>query len=92
MRKLNFVLNDIRLWHFVQLSLVLSLVLSLYTKVDKRHGQLEKRTLESSRALGVCMQEYLNWPGGEQVMSRNCQRTISQVDRSAKKSSMKPQA
>lgn len=47
-----------------------------YNKVEKRHGRLEKRTLESSPALREYMQEYLHWPGGEQVMRRTCTRVI----------------
>lgn len=45
-----------------------------YTRVEKGHGRLEKRTLESSPAMREYMQEYLRWPGGEQVMRRTCQR------------------
>ncbi len=47
-----------------------------FTKVEKGHGRLEKRTLESSPALREYMQEYLHWPGGEQVMRRTCRRVI----------------
>lgn len=47
-----------------------------YSKVEKGHGRLEKRTLESSPALREYMQEYLHWPGGEQVMKRTCRRVI----------------
>ncbi len=45
-----------------------------YTKVEKGHGRLEKRTLESSPAMREYMQEYLHWPAGAQVMRRTCQR------------------
>lgn len=48
----------------------------LYSKVEKGHGRLEKRTLESTPALRAYMQEYLHWPGGEQVMRRTCRRVI----------------
>lgn len=47
-----------------------------YSKVEKGHGRLEKRTLESSPALREYMQEYLHWPGGQQVMRRTCTRVI----------------
>jgi predicted transposase YbfD/YdcC len=47
-----------------------------YTKVEKGHGRIEKRTLESSPAMREYLQEYLYWPGGEQVMRRTCQRVI----------------
>lgn len=49
-----------------------------YTKVEKGHGRLETRTLESSPALREYMQaqDGLNWPGGQQVMRRTCQRII----------------
>lgn len=47
-----------------------------YSKVEKGHGRVEKRTLESSPALREYMQEYLHWPGGEQVMRRTCRRVI----------------
>lgn len=47
-----------------------------YSKVEKGHGRLEKRTLESSCALRECIQEYVHWPGGEQVMRRTCRRVI----------------
>ena len=42
-----------------------------YTTHDKRHGRLEKRTLESTTALN----DYLQWPGVAQVLRRTCQRT-----------------
>ena len=45
-----------------------------YSKVEKGHGRLEKRTLESSPALRECLSEYLHWPGGEQVLRRTCRR------------------
>jgi len=45
-----------------------------FCKVEKGHGRVEKRTLESSPALREYMQEYLHWPGGEQVMRRTCRR------------------
>ena len=38
--------------------------------VDKGHGRLETRTLETSNTL--C--DYLDWPGVEQVMRRRCRR------------------
>lgn len=47
-----------------------------YTRVEKGHGRLEKRTLESSPALREYLQEYLHWPGGEQVLRRTCRRVI----------------
>lgn len=47
-----------------------------YSKVEKGHGRVEKRTLESSPALREYMQEYLHWPSGEQVMRRTCRRVI----------------
>ena len=47
-----------------------------YSKVEKGHGRLEKRTLESSPALREYMQEYLDWPAGEQVMRRTCRRVV----------------
>lgn len=42
-----------------------------YTTIDKQHGRLEKRTLESTTALN----DYLQWPGLAQVLRRTCQRT-----------------
>ena len=42
-----------------------------FTFVDKGHGRLEKRTLETSTALN----EYLNWPHLQQVMRRTTSRT-----------------
>lgn len=47
-----------------------------YSKVEKGHGRLEKRTLESSPALREYMREYLDWPAGEQVMRRTCRRVV----------------
>jgi predicted transposase YbfD/YdcC len=47
-----------------------------YSKVEKGHGRLEKRTLESSPALREYMHEYLGWPAGEQVMRRTCRRVV----------------
>lgn len=47
-----------------------------YSKVEKGHGRVEKRTLESSQALRECVREYLRWPGGEQVLRRTCQRVV----------------
>jgi len=41
-----------------------------YRTLDKGHGRLETRTLESSTAL--C--SYLDWPGVGQVLRRQCQR------------------
>ncbi len=38
--------------------------------VDKGHGRLELRSLESSSAL----KDYLDWPGVQQVMRRTCRR------------------
>jgi predicted transposase YbfD/YdcC len=43
-----------------------------YTTLDKAHGRLEKRTLESTTALN----DYLEWPGVAQVLRRTCQRTL----------------
>lgn len=40
--------------------------------VTKRHGRLERRTLECSTA-GA---EYLVWPGIAQIMRRTCERTV----------------
>lgn len=39
--------------------------------VDKGHGRLEQRTLESVTALN----DYLDWPGVQQVLRRTCRRT-----------------
>jgi predicted transposase YbfD/YdcC len=47
-----------------------------YRKVEKGHGRLETRTLESSPALREYLREYVHWPGGEQVMRRTCQRIV----------------
>lgn len=47
-----------------------------YSKVEKGHGRLERRTLESSPAMREYMQQYLNWPGAQQVMRRTCQRVM----------------
>ena len=47
-----------------------------YTKVEKGHGRLEKRTLESSGALREYLRKDLRWPGAEQVMRRTCRRVI----------------
>lgn len=41
-----------------------------YTYSNKGHGRLERRTLESS----VLLNEYLDWPGVNQVMRRVCRR------------------
>jgi predicted transposase YbfD/YdcC len=41
-----------------------------HTYSNKGHGRIETRTLESSALLS----EYLNWPGGNQVMRRICRR------------------
>jgi predicted transposase YbfD/YdcC len=41
-----------------------------HTYSNKGHGRIETRTLESSALLS----EYLNWPGGNQVMRRTCRR------------------
>jgi len=40
--------------------------------ISKRHGRIERRTLESSD--GLCA--YLGWPGVAQVLRRTCERTI----------------
>jgi predicted transposase YbfD/YdcC len=42
-----------------------------HTTIDKAHGRLERRTLESTPALN----DYLDWPGVAQVLRRTCQRT-----------------
>jgi hypothetical protein len=39
--------------------------------VEKGHGRLEQRQLESSPALN----DYLDWPGAQQVLRRQCTRT-----------------
>ncbi len=50
-----------------------------YRSVDKGHGRLEIRTLESSPTLN----EYLDWPGVGQVMRRRCQRTTLKTGRTS---------
>jgi predicted transposase YbfD/YdcC len=47
-----------------------------YSKVEKGHGRLEKRTLESSGALREYLRMDLLWPGGEQVLRRTCRRVM----------------
>jgi predicted transposase YbfD/YdcC len=44
----------------------------VHRSVEKGHGRLEKRTLESSHALS----DYVDWPGVSQVMRRRYQRII----------------
>lgn len=44
----------------------------VYKTVDKGHGRIETRVLESSTALST----YLDWPGVQQVMRRQCKRVI----------------
>lgn len=44
----------------------------MHRTVDKGHGRLETRTLESSTSLAG----YLDWPGASQVMRRQCERLI----------------
>lgn len=41
-----------------------------YQTVERAHGRLETRTLESSTSLN----DYLSWPGLQQVMRRHCKR------------------
>ncbi|NOX61008.1 MAG: ISAs1 family transposase [Chloroflexi bacterium] len=43
-----------------------------YTTTDKGHGRIECRTLEASTSLN----DYLDWPGLQQVMKRTTRRTI----------------
>lgn len=45
---------------------------SVYKTVDKGHGRIETRVLESSTTLST----YLDWPGVQQVMRRQCKRVI----------------
>jgi len=45
---------------------------SVVRTVDKGHGRLEWRTLETSAALA----DWLGWPGGRQVLRRTCRRVI----------------
>lgn len=45
---------------------------SVVRTVDKAHGRLEWRTLETSAALA----DWLGWPGGRQVLRRTCRRVI----------------
>lgn len=45
---------------------------SVVRTVDKAHGRLEWRTLETSAALA----DWLEWPGGRQVLRRTCRRVI----------------
>jgi len=42
-----------------------------HVTIDKAHGRLERRTLQSTPALN----DYLGWPGVAQVLRRTCQRT-----------------
>ncbi len=44
----------------------------VHQTLDKGHGRLETRIMESSTALS----EYLDWPGANQVMRRQCERII----------------
>jgi predicted transposase YbfD/YdcC len=44
----------------------------LYTYTQKGHGRIETRTLVTSTELN----EYLDWPGVQQVMQRTCRRLI----------------
>ncbi len=46
--------------------------------MDKGHGRIEYRTLESSTALG----RYLDWPQVDQVMRRTCRRIHRQTSTS----------
>jgi len=43
----------------------------VYSYVGKEHGRLERRTLESSTELN----DYVKWPGVQQVLRRTCRRT-----------------
>jgi len=43
-----------------------------YTTTDKGHGRIERRILETSASLN----DYLDWPGLQQVMKRTIRRTI----------------
>lgn len=43
-----------------------------YSSTSKGHGRLEKRTVQSSTALGA----YVDWPGLRQVLRRTCRRVI----------------
>ena len=43
-----------------------------YSTTDKGHGRIERRTLEASTSLN----NYLDWPGLQQVMKRTVRRTI----------------
>jgi predicted transposase YbfD/YdcC len=43
-----------------------------FRSIDKGHGRLETRQLESSPSLN----DYLEWPGVQQVMRRTCRRVI----------------
>lgn len=49
------------------------------TEVDKAHGRLEHRRLESSTTLN----DYLDWPGVGQVMRRCCQRQVLKTGKSS---------
>lgn len=42
-----------------------------HTTLDKAHGRLERRILQSTPALN----DYLDWPGVAQILRRTCQRT-----------------
>lgn len=43
---------------------------AVYTYATKGHGRLERRTLSSSTELN----QYLDWPGAQQVLQRTCRR------------------
>ncbi len=45
---------------------------AVYRTVEKGHGRLETRRLESSTTLAA----YLDWPGAKQVLRRQCKRVI----------------
>lgn len=52
-------------------------VYQVYRTVDKGHGRLEERQLESSTALSG----YVDWPGARPVLRRTCTRTILKTGR-----------
>lgn len=50
-----------------------------YRTIDKGHGRLETRTLESSPTLN----DYLDWPDLGQVMRRRCRRVIAKTGKTS---------
>jgi len=47
----------------------------VYTYANKGHGRLERHTLVSSTALN----QYLDWPGVQQVLQRTCRRDYNPI-------------